>query len=148
MVLSTKKPDGPDDPMLPDALKSDFCWGFWVLGLQVGQAALNPSFLKAKGFNVLPMPVRVHHIAAILALMLAGFALGGCSSINEKLSSGMGDYLPHWAGGLPAGVPPRRGTPEYDAYMKEQERKRLEPAADSNAAAPASSSAQSLEPVH
>ena len=118
------------------------------MGPRAGHAALNPSFLKAKGFNVLTMPVRVHHIAAMLALMLAGLALGSCSSINEKLSSGMGDYLPQWAGGLPAGVPPRRGTPEYDAYMKEQERKRLEPPADANAAAPASSSPQSLEPVH
>ena len=25
--------------------------------------------------------------------------------------------LPHWMGGEPAGVPPRRGTPEYDAWM-------------------------------
>jgi hypothetical protein len=129
--------------MLPDAPETGL-----RMGLSAGHAALNPSFLKAKGFNVLPMPVRVHHIAAILALMLAGFALGGCSSVNEKLSTGMSDNLPHWAGGLPAGVPPRRGTPEYDAYRKEQERKRLEPAADANAAAPASSSPQSLDPVH
>jgi hypothetical protein len=25
--------------------------------------------------------------------------------------------MPHWMGGEPAGVPPRRGTPEYDAWM-------------------------------
>jgi hypothetical protein len=25
--------------------------------------------------------------------------------------------LPHWMGGEPDGVPPRRGTPEYDAWM-------------------------------
>ena len=24
--------------------------------------------------------------------------------------------MPHWMGGEPAGVPPRRGTPEYDAW--------------------------------
>jgi hypothetical protein len=24
--------------------------------------------------------------------------------------------MPHWMGGLPEGVPPRRGTPEYDAW--------------------------------
>ena len=74
------------------------------------------------------MPVSSNHIAAIVALALAGFALGGCASINEKLSAGMGDYIPQWAGGLPADAPPRRGTPQYDEYMKERERKRLEPA--------------------
>jgi hypothetical protein len=100
------------------------------------------------------MPVRAHHIATILALALAGSALSGCGTINEKLATGAGDYIPQWAGGLPRDAPPRRGTPEYDAYMKEQERKRLEPAANANAAAPAAassgsvSSPQPLDPVH
>jgi hypothetical protein len=31
---------------------------------------------------------------------------------------------------LPADAPPRAGTPQYDAFMKERERKRLMPAAD------------------
>lgn len=98
------------------------------------------------------MPVSFHHIATILAL--AGFALGGCASINEKLAAGVGDSLPQWAGGLPSDVPPRRGTPQYEEYMKERERKRLEPAANANAAVPASaspgpaSSAEPLDPVH
>ena len=83
------------------------------------------------------MAVRAHHIVVIAALALASLALGGCSSINEKLGAGVGDTLPQWAGGLPPDVPPRRGTPEYEAYMKEREKKRLEPAANNaNAAAP------------
>jgi len=97
------------------------------------------------------MPVRVHHTAAIAAFSLAGLALCGCSSINEKLAAGVGDTLPHWAGGLPADVPPRRGTPEYEAYMKEREKKRLEPAANNaNAAARTATpaSAPPLDPVH
>jgi hypothetical protein len=99
------------------------------------------------------MAVRAHHIVLIPALALASLALGGCSSINEKLGAGVGDILPQWAGGLPPDVPPRRGTPEYEAYMKEREKKRLEPAANNaNAAAPAAaspaSSAQPLNPVH
>src|ERR1700722_20961450 len=102
------------------------------------------------------MPVSSKHIVAIVALALAGFALGGCSTINEKLSAGMGDYIPQWAGGLPPGVPPRRGTPEYDEYMKERERKRLEPApatADSakpvspSSASSTSNASASLDPV-
>ena len=103
------------------------------------------------------MPVRIHHISTIVALALAGLALGGCASINEKIAAGVGDTLPQWAGGLPPDVPPRRGTPQYDEYMKERERKRLEPAANANAAVPTSgspasspqvSSPQSLDPVH
>ena len=99
------------------------------------------------------MAVRAHHIVLIPALALASLALVGCSSINEKLGAGVGDTLPKWAGGLPPDVPPRRGTPEYEAYMKEREKKRLEPAANNaNAAAPApgasATSAQPLDPVH
>ncbi len=93
--------------------------------------------------------VRARHIAMIAAFALAGTLLGGCSSINERIGPTIADTLPTWAGGMPKDVPPRRGTPEYDAYMKEQERKRLEPApANANASAPQSSSPQSLNPVH
>jgi hypothetical protein len=27
------------------------------------------------------------------------------------------DHIPHWLGGLPEGVPPRPGTPEYEAWQ-------------------------------
>jgi hypothetical protein len=90
------------------------------------------------------MSASVRHIAVIAAFALVATILGGCSSINEKLAPVVGETIPHWAGGLPKDVPPRRGTPEYDAYMQEQERKRLEPApTNANASAPAQ-----LEPVH
>jgi hypothetical protein len=95
------------------------------------------------------MPIRARHIVTIAALALAGLAVCGCSSINERIGPGIADTLPTWVGGMPKDVPPRRGTPEYDAYMQERERKRLEPApTNANASAPASSSAPSLEPVH
>ena len=67
--------------------------------------------------------------SALLLVALAAVQ-SGCGTVNEKLSAGMGDYVPQWAGGLPADAPPRPGTPQYDAYMKERERKRLMPAAD------------------
>jgi hypothetical protein len=72
------------------------------------------------------MSMRFHSL-----LLLAGLAAGlsGCGTVNEKLSAGMGDYVPRWAGGLPADAPPRPGTPQYDAWMKEREQKRLLPAA-------------------
>ena len=95
------------------------------------------------------MITRLRQLRLFLALTCLATAIAGCSSINERIGPTIGDTLPQWAGGLPKDVPPRRGTPEYDAYMKEQERKRLEPApANANASAPANSSGTSLEPLH
>ncbi|MBR0904541.1 hypothetical protein [Bradyrhizobium liaoningense] len=74
------------------------------------------------------MRFRSSSIAAVFVLLAS--SLAGCGTVNERLSSGVGDYVPQWAGGLPADAPPRPGTPQYDAYMKERERKRLMPAAD------------------
>ena len=86
-------------------------------------------------------------IATLLATALLAHALAGCGTINEKLSAGMGDYVPQWAGGLPADAPPRPGTAKYDEYMKERERKRLIPAAErGEETQPAASSG--LDPVH
>ncbi|WP_156332604.1 hypothetical protein [Rhodopseudomonas sp. AAP120] len=67
-------------------------------------------------------------VAALVGLLLSG--LGGCGTINEKLTEGMADHVPQWAGGLPANAPPRPGTAKYEAYMKEQERRRNMPAAE------------------
>jgi hypothetical protein len=121
MVLSTKSPDRANRP--------------------------KSIFFKGDSPTVLLMSVRARHIATMTALALAAAILGGCSSVNEKMGPVVADTLPAWAGGLPKDVPPRKGTPEYDAYMKEQERKRLEPApSNANASAPASSS--TLDPVH
>ncbi len=76
------------------------------------------------------MTIRARHIAVILAAVVAGLGLSGCSSINEKLAAGMSDAIPAWAGGLPADAPPRPGSVKYDEYMKERERLRLIPAAE------------------
>jgi predicted small secreted protein len=95
------------------------------------------------------MQARTRHIAPFLALALASLVLSGCGTINEKLAAGAGDFIPQWAGGLPADAPPRRGTPQYDEFMKEQERKRQQPAANANAAAPTPvTPATSTDPVH
>jgi hypothetical protein len=102
--------------------------------------------LKGQSCNLLPMPIRVRHILMIVAISLAGLALSGCGTINEKLSAGMGDYIPQWAGGLPPDVPPRPGTAKYDEYIKERERKRLMPASERSNEQKSDQS--SLEPVH
>jgi hypothetical protein len=45
---------------------------------------------------------------------LAGVLLSSCAgrTAGERMAD-----MPHWMGGEPDGVPPRRGTPEYDAWM-------------------------------
>jgi hypothetical protein len=101
---------------------------------------------KGLGCNLLTMPIRARHIATIVALSLAGLALCGCGTINEKLADGMGDYVPQWLGGLPADAPPRPGTAKYEEFMRERERKRLEAAAPKDDAA--KPGAPSLESVH
>ena len=92
------------------------------------------------------MPTRARHISTLIAISLAGFALSGCGTINEKLSAGMGDYIPQWAGGLPPDAPPRPGTAKYEEYMKERERQRLIPAAQREQQAKPDQSG--LDPVH
>jgi hypothetical protein len=76
------------------------------------------------------MTASLQKLATLLASALLAAGLSGCASMNEKASAAMGAYIPQWAGGLPADAPPRPGTPEYDAYMKERERLRLVPAAE------------------
>ena len=52
-------------------------------------------------------------MARLFILLITAALLGSCSSV--------GDYIPHWAGGLPKDTPPRPGTPEYDAHRQKQD---------------------------
>jgi len=47
-------------------------------------------------------------------LCLGCVLLSGCAgkSPGEQIAD-----MPQWMGGEPEGVPPRRGTPEYEAWM-------------------------------
>jgi hypothetical protein len=47
-------------------------------------------------------------------LCLVCVSLSSCTgqTAGERLAD-----MPHWMGGEPDGVPPRRGSPEYDAWM-------------------------------
>jgi hypothetical protein len=92
------------------------------------------------------MPIRCRHLAILLAVALPACGLGGCGTINGYLAQGASDYIPQWLGGMPADAPPRPGTAKYDAFMKEREQKRLEPApANQEASQPPSTG---LEAVH
>lgn len=95
------------------------------------------------------MTVSLRQFAILFAVALLASALAGCGTINEKMSAGMGDYIPKWAGGLPADAPPRPGTAKYDAFMAERERQRLMPAAEREKEQKAQQPDQSgLDPVH
>jgi hypothetical protein len=60
-------------------------------------------------------------------LGLACMALSSCAgkTAGERLAD-----MPHWMGGEPAGVPPRRGTPEYDAWMAARAQEAARPKVD------------------
>jgi hypothetical protein len=84
--------------------------------------------MLAQGVDPIMDTVRTRILFAAVAALLAG-SLAGCGTINEKLTVGMADYVPQWAGGLPADAPPRPGTEKYEAWAKEKERRRAMPAA-------------------
>jgi hypothetical protein len=95
------------------------------------------------------MAISLRPLAILFASALLASAVAGCGTINERMSAGMGDYVPQWAGGLPADAPPRPGTAKYDAFMAERERQRLMPAAEREKEQKAMQPDQSgLEPVH
>jgi hypothetical protein len=92
------------------------------------------------------MPISTRHLAVVVVLALAAGGLSACGTVNEKLTSGLADVVPQWAGGLPPDAPPRPGTAKYDELMRERERKRLEPAPPKDETGQTSSTG--LEPVH
>jgi len=57
-------------------------------------------------------------MARLIALLMAGTVLGTCSNVSGGM---VGDYAPTWLGGTPKDMPPRPGTPEYDAFLEKQE---------------------------
>jgi hypothetical protein len=92
------------------------------------------------------MSKNVSRSLALIGLALVASSLGGCGTINGYLANGMGDYIPHWAGGLPPDAPPRPGTAKYEEFIRERERKRLEAAPPKENADRTSSS--SLDAIH
>ncbi len=75
---------------------------------------------------LMPTSHRSRRFVLLLTTLAAASCLSGCASSGAN----MGDLIPQWAGGEPADVPPRPGSPKYDAFMKERERRRQMPAAE------------------
>ena len=53
-------------------------------------------------------------MARLIALVIAATALTSCAGH-------VSDYIPTWAGGPPKDLPPRPGTPEYDALRQKMD---------------------------
>jgi hypothetical protein len=66
------------------------------------------------------MTISLRPIAAVLVATILACSLASCASINDKLASGMGEYIPQWAGGLPADAPPRPGPAKYDEFRRDR----------------------------
>jgi hypothetical protein len=92
------------------------------------------------------MRTAFHRLSVVVAIAVMAGGLGGCGTINGWLSAGFEDYIPAWAGGLPADAPPRPGTAKYDEWRKERERQRLEAATKKDDAGP--SAATPIGPVY
>jgi hypothetical protein len=60
-------------------------------------------------------------------LFLACVALSSCAgrTAGEHIAD-----MPHWIGGEPDGVPPRRGTPEYEAWASARAQEAARPKID------------------
>lgn len=78
--------------------------------------------------------------SALIAIVLTAGSLGGCGSISSFVAGSMGDYVPAWAGGLPADAPPRPGTPQYEEWLK-QHPQQGEAAKGANGVTPSSAEA-------
>jgi hypothetical protein len=81
---------------------------------------------------------------ALMGLGL-GLLLGSCGPVAGFTA----DLWPHWAGGLPAGTPPRPGTPGYADYVAHRQAETeppKPPAASARANAPAAPAPVATEP--
>ena len=78
----------------------------------------------------------VKRLSAALMVLGLGLLLGSCGPVAGFTA----DHWPHWAGGLPEGIPPRPGTPGYDDYVAHRQ-------ADPEPAKPAANGAMASAPA-
>ena len=62
------------------------------------------------------LTVTMPTLASLACLMLSACATGPSPSVSGALA----DSVPMWLGGMPKDVPPRRGTPEYEAWQQKR----------------------------
>jgi hypothetical protein len=81
-------------------------------GVDIALPRKKPVLPVRWGGNLAGSMILKRLILALIALGLAP-ALGSCAQFSGSIA----DTWPHWAGGEPAGTPPRRGTPGYDEFV-------------------------------
>jgi hypothetical protein len=64
-------------------------------------------------------PQRAKMVSRSIALILISVLLAGCASYPSA-GYAIAEHIPTWLGGMPNDVPPRPGTPEYDAWQKQR----------------------------
>jgi hypothetical protein len=86
----------------------------------------------------------VNRLSVALMGLGLGLLLGSCGPVAGFTA----DHWPHWAGGLPAGTPPRPGTPGYADYVAHRQAETEPPKPDVNATAnaPATPAPVATEP--
>ena len=67
--------------------------------------------------------MRFPSVYICLFTCLAALSLSSCTDDRTPHIADM----PHCMGGLPEGTPPRRGTPEYDAWMAKRAQEAARP---------------------
>ena len=92
------------------------------------------------------MRTALRSLSAVVAITVLTCGLAGCGTVNHYMAIGLEDYIPAWAGGLPADAPPRPGTVAYDEFLRQREQQRLQPAAKKDDASP--STPMALGPVY
>jgi hypothetical protein len=75
-------------------------------------------------------------VVAICGGLAVCASLTGCGPFSATVA----DNWPHWAGGMPEGVPPRPGSPGYDEFIAHQQGKQASaPISDAQKASSSSS---------
>jgi hypothetical protein len=85
----------------------------WSNGLSHFYSQISMSMVQMSNYNGRARPI---WIIRSLLLLSAVPMLTSCASVSAVVA----DSVPTWLGGMPKDVPPRPGTLEYDAWMKQR----------------------------
>jgi hypothetical protein len=91
----------------------------WFLLLRAGRKREGGALPRSAADMV------IRRFVAVALVLGSASMMGACS----PFSSSMADMWPHWAGGEPAGLPPRPGEPGYDQYIAHGQPNQTPPAA-------------------